>query len=88
MKRVELEAADFAKGLDPAGVERLTQAMEAALGVVDNLDGLGHLRRLEEAFARRVNGETLASLGGGQAGSSGGDFEDASVDALLREHSP
>ncbi len=86
VKRVEVEAADLAKGLDPAGVERLLRAMEATLRVADNLDGLGHLRRLEEGFARRVDGEQVASLLDGRARSSGREFEGASVDVLLGEH--
>ena len=86
VKRVEAEAADLANRLDPSGVERLSRAMEAALRVADNLDGLGHVRRLEEAFVRRLDSEQVAALLDGRARSAASELKALSVDALLSEH--
>ncbi len=82
VKRVEVAAADLERGLDPSGIERLSRAMEAALRIADNLDGLAHLRRLEEALVRRLDGEQVAAAFAPQGSDPFRDAEALSVESV------
>ena len=85
VKRVERALGDAETNLDAGSVARLAGALETALRVADNLDGLGHLRQMEAALLKRAAPETLGAL------FDGGSISDAEADAMtveayFREH--
>lgn len=85
VKRVERALGDAETNLDGGSVARLAGALEAALRVADNLDGLGHLRQMEAALLKRADPETLGKLfDDGSANAA--EADSMTVEAYLRDY--
>lgn len=85
VKRVEHALGDIEASLEAGSVARLAGALETALRVADNLDGLGHLRQMEATLLKRADSEALSALFG-DGSISDGEADDMTVEAYLRGH--